>query len=290
MMVFAAQVIGRAWSALALLLAFGGCDEAAAPAPEPLREYRPCPLGTRVGEFQVQLGQTFTAVSGSVASGVVPVDVRDLVEARGECRLLRKRNLRCDPVCPQGMTCGEGGACLRYPENQGLGRVTVGGLARAVTMTPSALETYSETRLPHPGFAPGADIGLRTEGGALAPFALRGWGVAALESPGEPLLLEPGKPLAVSWAAGPPGPARVVLALDIDQHGITPVLLECTLADAGAATVPAELVDALFKAGTSGFPRLTLARQTADSATLAPGCVQLLVVAEVERAIKVGPP
>jgi hypothetical protein len=236
----------------------------------------------------VQLGDSYTAVSGSVAEAVVPIGVRALVQEGGGCRLLRKRLLHCDPGCGPGQTCGEGGACIRYPDNVSAGTVTVSGLARAVSMKPTAVGNhYSDTRLPHPGFAPGADIVLRAGGGELAPFALRGWGVSALVLPAQELLLAPDRPLAVAWTPGPAGPARVELLLTIDQHGVTPSILLCEVPDDGAATIAAELVTALIAAGASGYPKLQITRQTVDTAALASGCVELIVGAGAERNLTV---
>jgi hypothetical protein len=244
--------------------------------------------GAKVGEFRVELGASFTAVSGSIAAGVVPGDVRDVVAEAAACRLLRKRRLACIPSCTTGFTCGEGGACIPYPENLGAGAVTVTGLARPVKMNPDPVgKRYWDTTLPHPGFEPAADIQLGAAGGELPPFALAGWGVTGLETPADALVLRPGTALALMWRAGPAGAARVQATLAIDQHGVTPATLVCDAPDSGSAEIPAALVDALIAAGASGFPTLTLTRQTVDAVTLPPGCVELVVSTTVERGLMV---
>jgi hypothetical protein len=286
--------------ALALLAACGSGSGAAAPdaggAPDsgggqPF-VYRSCGPGgaggDEVGEFRVELGASFTAVSGSIAAGVVPGDLRETVAEAAGCRLLRKRRLACIPACAAEMTCGEAGACIPYPANLGAGAVTIAGLARAVKMNPDPTgKRYWDTTLPHPGFAPAADIRLAAAGGELPAFALAGWGVTALEAPAGDLALQPGAALAVRWQPGPAGPARVQAALAIDQHGVTPATLVCEAPDTGSLDIPASLVDALVAAGASGYPKLALTRQTVDAVTLPPGCVELVVSATVERNLSV---
>ena len=254
----------------------------------PAVSYRRCPLASKVGEFLVELGERFTAVSGSIAEAPVPVDVRELVAASGPCRLLRRRLLACDPACTAGMTCGEAGRCLRYPDNLDAGTVGVTGLRCQVEMRPDPVSRhYWDTTLPHPGYAPGASIRLRASGAALPPFSLAGWGVAPLVLDEGPIRLEPGQPLRVSWRPGQPGPARVQLDLDIDQHGVTPATLSCEAPDSGSFEVPADLIGMLLAAGASGYPRMRVSRQAADSADLPPGCVELIVSSAVERSLDV---
>jgi hypothetical protein len=280
-----------------------GCGQGADPAgrtavcrpPEPAEtpvtpvvSYRRCPLASKVGEFLVELGERFTAVSGSVAEAPVPVDVRELVAESGPCRLLRRRLLACDPTCTGGMTCGEAGRCLRYPDNLDAGTVGVTGLRCQVEMRPDAdSRRYWNTTLPHPGYAPGVAIRLRASGAALPPFSLAGWGVAPLALDEGPLRLEPGQPLRLSWRPGEPGPARVQLDLDIDQHGVTPATLSCDAPDSGSFEVPPDLIGMLLAAGASGYPRVRVSRQTADSVDLPPGCVELIVFSAVERNLEV---
>jgi hypothetical protein len=275
-----------------LLAAACGGDGPGAPAPDAGSGapfvYRSCPPAAKVGEFRIELGQQFSAVSGSIAAGVVPGDVREQVAEAGGCALLRKRRLACDPPCGGGMTCGEMGMCIAYPDNLGAGTVTVAGLARAVKMNPDPVaRRYWDTTLPHPGFAPGADIRLQAAGGQVPSFALAGWGISALELPAREPTLQGGASLRVEWQPGPPGPARVQASLAIDQHGVTPATLVCEAQDGGSLEVPAAQIDRLLAAGASGYPKLTLARQSVDAVTLPPGCVELVVANVAERNLVV---
>jgi hypothetical protein len=83
--------------------------------------YRTCDPAARVGDFRIQLEESFTAISGNVASGVLPGDVPVLVVQEGDCRLLRRRNLFCDPACDATSTCGEDRRCLPAPVGRSAG-------------------------------------------------------------------------------------------------------------------------------------------------------------------------
>jgi hypothetical protein len=219
---------------------------------------------------------------------VVPQDLPRPLGESGNCRLLGRRNLFCDPPCTSDLTCGEGGKCIPAPTARSAGTVRIFGLAEPVTMMPSAHPLrYDYTRLPQPGFVPGADIQLQATGADVGPFLLRGWGVTAVELQSEATVLEPGTDLVLHWTPGPPGPARIAFELEIDQHGMTHAVLACEVPDDGTTTVPASLIDQLVALGASGLPKIRVARRTVDAATLATGCVQLQVTAAVERAVKV---
>jgi hypothetical protein len=132
--------------------------------------------------------------------------------------------------------------------------------------------------LPYPGFAEGADLRLVATGGDYEPFELRGWGISPFVPPTEAIIVTGGQPVTLVWnAPADPGPARVHARLNINNHGSTNNWIECDFADTGTAEIAASLVDALIARGASGFPSITLARRTASSTTITPGCVQLLV-------------
>jgi hypothetical protein len=275
----------------ALLAALAACQTpdttSADPLPgplEPLRSYRACPQETRVGEVRIELGERATAVSGQIAAGVVPVQVREVVAEASGCRLLRRRQLFCDPPCAPDSTCGDNGRCLPYPDNLDAGTITVAGLARAVKMRPDPTgRRYWDTTLPHPGFHPGATIRLWASGAQLPPFSLGGFGVSPLTVDDRLLTLAPQQPLPLTWtAAAPPAsaapaPTRIDITLAIDQHGVTPMILVCDTEDTGRFEIPAPVISTLLAAGYSGYPSLQLSRQSADSLDLPPGCVELIV-------------
>jgi hypothetical protein len=100
--------------------------------------------------------------------------------------------------------------------------------------------------------------------------------------------LEPGKDFELRWKPGPAGPARIAFQIEVDQHGTSRGSLRCEVPDApGAATVEAALIAELISLGTSGFPKITVARRTLDAAHLTSGCVEFVVTSAVERALEV---
>lgn len=263
-------------------------DEGAAPATlGPALAYKPCAVEKRVGSFEIAIDADFTTVSGSVASGVVPIDVPALVRTVGACRLLAKRNYFCDPDCKNGQTCGPDQACVPYPTNRNLGIVSVKGLVRPVVMMPVKGEQYFDTKIPHPGFAEGAAILMEASGSTPIPaFSLRGRGVAILKVAEGEIPMAKGKPFSLVWAPAAK-PAHMFIRVTIDQHGSTPISVECEVPDNGAAAIPAQIVDELLAAGVSGAPQVFLARRTADSITLQDGCVEMTVLSKAERTIAI---
>lgn len=247
----------------------------------------PCALADRVGGFSVAMEEIYTAFSGSVADGVVPVTVLEQVGGEGDCVLLRRNNPFCDPPCSPGQTCDFDGSCIPYPANQDVGTVSVSGLAKAVEvpgMGPSF--TYFDTSLPHPGMTPGATIVLTTSGGAYDPIELHGIGVPMVEPAASELSLASGEPLEVTWASSG-SDARLHLELSVDQHGLTPVKLVCDAPDTGSLTVSAALMTEFLAYPISGYPVADYALHTTDSVDIAFGCVEFEVRSHVQTPLTI---
>lgn len=255
--------------------------------------YAPCAAEDMVGRFVIELAADYTRVGGNVSDGVLPTRVPAELARDGECRLVEVVPSTCTPACAAGTeTCGASQACVPLPQPRDVGLVGVAGLAVPLTMHPNAVtRAYSnpgQPALPHPGFAPGADLRLATSGGDYAPFSLRGYGVSALSLALGPIQVVAGAPVMLSWSAPEVvGPARVHIALNVNHHGSSNAWVECDFADTGSAQIPAGLVDALIAKGRSGFPTLTATRRSATSVGIEPGCVELLVVSEVASSIEV---
>jgi hypothetical protein len=292
-------VLIRSLLAATAVAGCGGAGEetpggAGAPAGS-LTEYRPCAADRRIGEFKIQVAPDFpdlpqfTSVEGAVRDGVNPAKVPQVVRQAGECRVLRAQNLFCDPACRSGQTCGPGGKCVAEPVRKSVGTVTVTGLKVAVVMKHSAGTNYANPEsLPHPALDEGADIRLEASGGDLPRFALRGKGIGALKPLGKELLVESGKPLKVAWAPpGKAGPQRVRVELNLNHHGGTPSWVACDVPDTGSYDIPAALVTELRGLEVTGFPTIIVNRQTADSAAVASGCVELAVSSEIELNVKI---
>lgn len=251
------------------------------PATVPLLGY--CPLETHWGEFVVEAYDTYSIVDGQMNDGVVPATVLELAAEEGDCKLLKRNNPYCDPTCDPGYTCDFSGECVVYPLGVDLGTVTISGLVDLVTMEPlGSGYQYFDTRISHPAFEPGVLVQLQTEGGSLAPFTLHAVGVSLLVPTSNLWEVAKSTALVVSWDA-PTTQVRstVDLSLNIDQHGITPVTLQCSFVDDGSAEVPASVLDALFAFGVSGYPSANIARRTVDSTTIGDGCVDFALGHEV---------
>ena len=61
-----------------------------------------CALADHVGGFVAGFEPSYSAFSGSVADGVVPLNVLEQVGEAGSCTLLRRNNPFCDPGCDAG--------------------------------------------------------------------------------------------------------------------------------------------------------------------------------------------
>jgi hypothetical protein len=260
-------------------LACGGDDSAPnGDDPHVVALEGPCPLASRLGGFEVTHEAAYSSVSGSVADGVVPDTILDLVGESGPCQLLRRNNPYCDPPCGAGQACDHDGTCIPYPSNVGVGTVTISGLLAPVEMEPSAAgKVYFETGLPHPAFDPGEPILLTAAGGELPHFVLDGVGVEPLEGADSTWSLATGTALTVTWTAAADTRTTILAALNVDQHGTAPVTMVCETADTGSLEIAASLVDDLLAAGISGLPHGSLHRRTTDSTEVSNGCVELLV-------------
>lgn len=247
----------------------------------------PCPLADRVGGFTLLMEAEYTAFSGAVADGVVPITVLEPVGEADGCVLLRRNNPFCDPPCQPGTTCDFSGECIPYPVNHDVGVVEVTGLLQEVSVTPvEPTFDYFDTSLMHPAYAPDAAIELKAPGGDYSPFTLRGSGVAMIEPASDALELRNEQAIDIAWTpAGGAGKIRV--ELNIDQHGNTPVRLVCEAEDTGALTIPASLISQLIGFGISGFPSVQYYRQTVDSVALEPGCVEFVVESHRQTLLSV---
>jgi hypothetical protein len=266
---------------------FGGIDASLLP-------YQPCAADTRVGGFEIQLGDGFTSVDGQVNDAVRSSDVPEVLGSEGECRLLRPVAVAtCMPQCPAASEeCGPEGTCVPLPRARDVGTVTVRGLVVPLAIEPNDV-THNYTNpgvpmLPYPGFLPGADLRINTEGGDYAPFELRGWGVSPLVLSDDVVDVRRATPVRLAWEApSAPGPARIDVRLTINFHGSNRAWIVCDFADTGAAEIPASLVDGLFAEGLSGNPTLEAARRSASSVDIEPGCVEMLVSSPVSTPVRV---
>jgi hypothetical protein len=252
--------------------------------------YEPCAPEAGVGEFSLDLGPDFTSAQGKVLDAVL-TDLLPVVQTRvGDCQLLTLPTHLCDPACPVAtQTCGDGNRCVALPSPRDVGTVTLSGLLVPVQMSPNAITgNYHPDGgpLPYPAYRPGAGLRLHASGGEYGAFELGGWGVSALELTTDPVVVDTGAATVIHWKVPKQaGPARVQVALHVDNHGSSKAWIECDVADEGTAELPATLIDALLGLGRSGFPTVTLTRRTATSTGMDLGCVQMLVSSSVTAGI-----
>lgn len=188
-----------------------------------------CPMPAARGRFVVEAYDDYSIVDGRMQDGVVPTTVLTEEAVDGDCRLLRRENPLCDPGCDSDQVCTLDGDCIPYPTDIDLGLVRVDGLSADVEMEgKSPGYHYFDTTIPHPAYVGGELVRLRTEGGAMDPQKLYGVGPQTLDAQDEELVVQNGTPLPVSWNA-PEGEvrSRVSLRLTIDQHGSSPLQVQC---------------------------------------------------------------
>lgn len=250
-----------------------------------------CPLDAKIGAFKVEMNEDvgYTAVDGVVKDGLVPGQVPEVAVVEGDCQLLRRRRLVCDPSCGSGFTCGFDETCVPMPVGQNQGHITLRGLVQPLGLDPiQPGNTYFYTRLPHPGFVVDNVIQLTSTPGYFGTLEMYGIGVTKLVPTESKWVVTEGEALAVHWTAPPAGArSTVYLEINVDQHGITPLTLTCELPDTGSAILPASVIDGLMGAGVTGYPVGRVTRRTMDSITHDDQCVEFMVSSVSSVAVEV---
>ncbi len=240
----------------------------------------PCPLDELTGVFKLEssVQDQYTLFDATVKNGLEAAQKPEVVLDDGDCQLLRRRHLVCDPPCPSRQSCGLDETCEPMPLGQDLGTVYVAGLDEVLALEPLVPGyKYFASELPQSPLDTGSLVRVRTTTGYLGEVQLFGFGVAPLVIPSSAMtwLLREHEPLEIRW--NPPSDssqARINLQLTVDQHGFTPVRLSCDVPDTGSAIISEALVDAVLAAGISGFPNGSMTRLTVDSTTSPDGCVE----------------
>jgi len=140
-----------------------------------------CPAGKRIGGFKVEMNEDmgYTAIEGVVRNGVIPKDVPEVAVEDGDCRLLRRRRLVCNPACESGYTCNYDLTCIPSPVGQDAGLVVFRGLSKTVVIGPIyPTNSYSYNKLNHPGFAENTVIKLASTDGYFGEMEMFGVGVS----------------------------------------------------------------------------------------------------------------
>lgn len=251
------------------------------PTPEPPGIAGECPVGERVGVFDVILEAEYSAINGEVRADLVQTTIITENAAEGECVMRTVANPFCDPPCGGGEVCTNAKTCEIFPERITVGTVNISGMEVPVAMEPAADSRYFETNLPHPAIAAGAALELTADG-----ITMEGLGFGALSGVTPELYVAEGNNVDLTWEPED-GEAWVRIELNIDQHGISPATLFCDVPDTGSYSIPAALVDALMASGVSGFPSANIYRQTVDWTNGPTGCVEFRVRARTPTDVEI---
>lgn len=237
-----------------------------------------CDQKDLLGTILLEALDDFSLLDAKVSNAVLPSSVREEELSMAGCRLMRKSFPFCDPACQPNEACTFSGECIAYPTRQDLGDICVAGLSESVVMTAEAPDYgYFNTQLENPAFTGGERLEVHTTVGAYPAFDLEGVGVTKMKSD-EQWTIVPGDDLAISWSTSDKDAnAMVELTINIDQHGSSPLLLECDFPDTGEASIPSDLLMALLTSGVSGFPVGKISRHTSDSVEVSDGCIEFVV-------------
>ena len=256
-----------------------------------------CSLASHVGAFSLVLqaatGSTpaYSQLIGSVYDKVDPSTVWTAQMTVGGCSVLTGPTYTCATKCVSPELCVAQDTCGAAHSLESAGTVTLTGVGcpRAESFMGASGYFDSLSDATYPPAHPGAPLSIAAAGGASGPFTLNGEGVDPLELGGGSLSLISGQALTVTWT--PPTQAamqQIQIVIDAAHHGGTLARLECDgLPDTGSATIDGGLIAYLISKGVAGFPTITVTRRTADSTTIASGCVDFIVSSAVTSAVTV---
>ena len=213
-----------------------------------------CGYDDRVGLFEISHHEIYSAVTGNVKTGVNPTEVPHPKESNDNCILLEKIYPQCTPACEPGFTCDTDGECIPFPSTLDMGTITVTGLLADLEIDPNSVGDYSDTNVSHPPFEDGSEISLIVPGGdGVDLFILNGYGMEVLETSGDEWLIERDETtlevtsdLTINWTPSS-GEARILVTLNIDQHGNSPITMRCLFDDTGTAVIPKDFLQIFNK-------------------------------------------
>ena len=246
----------------------------------------PCALADRIGQVAITVTPITSWVSATIYDK--PHAQQDLTpkESDGGCVLMMEENFHCEPACEGTRECTKGDVCTEKQAPKSVGTMTVTGLSEEAVIEPDAGKNYSKIDFADPAFETGALIEVIAAGDELEGFALQGAGVDLLEFTNSQWTMTAGEPLTLEWTKSD-GPGEVRIKMNVDQHGSTPVWLDCLVEDTGSFTIPASMTEGLINYGVTGAARAEVYRRIVDSADVKGGCVELLVYTSQTGQLKV---
>lgn len=241
-----------------------------------------CAPEKRVGRFEVLEDALYgSSVAGNVADRIDALQILVAQQTEGACTLWQRKAATCTPACTGTQQCVRDQGCKAFPAPLSTGAVTVAGLVKPVVMQPKGANLdYFFTDFDAAPAAVSSKLQLTSAGAAAAALSLQGLGVPAIELVNPKWTVTKGQALTVQWKTQP-GPWQIRVALNVDQHGLSPVTVLCESPDTGSLTLSANLITALLNFGVSGAATATVERRTADHQDLAQGCVELIVASRV---------
>lgn len=262
--------------------------------------------GPLLGAFTVTLVAPHADGNGGVTEGVTtffgkvydgPTPQGTLwtqVETSNGCTLVTPSVPFCATPCGSTAVCTAANTCTPYPKSQAVGTIKVTGVksnvGTAFEMSPvvNGYQPAADVNLQYPAFGDGDTLTLSAGGSSFAgAFATQTTGIATLSISNSPLELKAGQPLTVQWPAGQNSNTRIDVKLDISHHGGTKGKIECEVADTGALTIAASMIDKLVALGTAGFPSIELTRRTKGYAPVATGHIEFIAASMAEVPVTV---
>lgn len=241
-----------------------------------------CPVEKRIGRFEVLEDALYgSSVAGNIADRIDALQILVAQQTEGACTLWQRKAPTCTPSCTGTQQCVRDQGCKPFPAPLSTGTVTVTGLVKPVVMQPKGSNLdYFFTDFDAAPAAVSSQLQLTSPGAAAAALSLQGLGVPAIELVNPNWKVTKGKPLSVQWKSHA-GPWQIRVALNVDQHGLSPVTVLCETPDTGSLTLSANLITALLNFGVSGAATATVERRTADQQTVGQGCIELVVASRV---------
>ncbi|MBL6974831.1 MAG: hypothetical protein ISR64_03800 [Deltaproteobacteria bacterium] len=237
-----------------------------------------CPQFEKIGEFRILIddGKSGSWIQGHVSDA--PEAKKDYKEGdkEGGCVIVRPTEFFCDPECPTDKFCNKDLVCVTEPDRVDVGTIGFTGLSGPVEIQPDAQFGYSKWDFEGDVYDAGARIELVAPGKDLEGFALQGAGVSRLEVPYTELDMAADQPMVFTWTPTD-GPGMVFIEIDMTQHAITPVNLNCEVPDTGTLTVSADLMSQVVGSWMVGIPVANMYRRTMDKVDLSLGCVEFEV-------------
>ncbi len=249
-----------------------------------------CERGERLGSFLLILAEDYTTFRGSISNGVAANAVPEVKATSGSCELLGAPNLFCATPCESGTICAGDDTCIPTPMKISAGTVSVAGAATTISKDANGITLdYNETiNEPYPAFNVGDSLTLSAAGEEAPAFTLNGEGVGLMTSSAETVDVVENQDVALSWdTTGASTNSKVEIELTVNAHGGTPAWISCEADDTGSFSIPADLVQQLVDMGLSGFPRVSITRETVDSLDLSNGCVDFSVTSSLTLDVSI---